>query len=145
MAQGERSEHFRRPHAVLGGEKSSRVAAQGDCPRRSPGTHPGLPRFPISKSSKMWVALCFCSIRGVDTGDIVAQERIPVEKGDSFMTLSWKGVIRIAQLQAAALGNLDQGQTLPRRKIISIPPGSEFDNPTFGQFLRYRLSQNLVR
>ena len=51
----------------------------------------------------MWVALCFCSIRGVDTGDIVAQERIPVEKGDSFMTLSWKGMIRIAQLQAAAL------------------------------------------
>jgi methionyl-tRNA formyltransferase len=92
----------------------------------------------------MWVALCFCSIRGVDTGDIVAQERIPVEKGDSFMTLSWKGMIRIAQLQAAALGNLDQGQSLPRRKIISIPPGSEFDSPTFGQFLRYRLSQNLV-
>jgi hypothetical protein len=61
------------------------------------------------------------------------------------MTLSWKGMIRIAQLQAQALSNLDQGQELDRRKITVIPPDSEFDNPTFGEFLRYRLRQQLVR
>ena len=75
----------------------------------------------------------------------MAQERIPVEKGDSFMTLSWKGMIRIAQLQTQVLENLDRGIELPRRKITVIPPGSEFDNPTFGEFVRYRLSQKLVR
>jgi methionyl-tRNA formyltransferase len=72
----------------------------------------------------MWVALCFCSIRGVDTGDIVAQERIPVEKGDSFMTLSWKGMIRIAQLQAAALGNPGPG-------TVAAAPRNHFDCPWF--------------
>jgi hypothetical protein len=54
-------------------------------------------------------------------------------------------MIRIAQLQAQALSNLDQGQELHRRKITVIPPDSEFDNPTFGEFLRYRLRQQLVR
>ena len=82
---------------------------------------------------------------GVDTGDIVARERIPVESGDSFMTLSWKGMIRIAELQAEVLNNLDRGKELPRRKISELPPDSEFDNPTLIQFVRYKLSQRMVR
>lgn len=119
------------------------------------GGHPGLTPDYRGSHAAFWAVYkrkvedVGCTVllidSGVDTGDIVAQERLPVEKGDSFMTLAWKGMIRIAQLQAQALANLDRGVDLPRRKIAAIPPDSEFDNPTLGQFLRYRLSQKLVR
>lgn len=119
------------------------------------GGHPGLTPDYRGSHAAFWAVYkrkvedvgctVFLIDSGVDTGDIVAQERLPVEKGDSFMTLAWKGMIRIAQLQAQALANLDRGVDLPRRKIAAIPPDSEFDNPTLGQFLRYRLSQKLVR
>ena len=119
------------------------------------GGHPGITPDYRGSHAAFWAVYnqkiedvgctVFLIDSGVDTGDIVAQERIPVEKGDSFMTLSWKGMIRIAQLQTQVLENLDRGIELPRRKITVIPPGSEFDNPTFGEFVRYRLSQKLVR
>ena len=119
------------------------------------GGHPGITPEYRGSHSAFWAiynqkpedvgCTVFLLDAGVDTGDVVAQERIAVEKGDSFMTLSWKGVMRIAQLQAEAIKNLDTGGELPRRKIVSIPEGSEFDNPTFGEFLRYRLRQSLVR
>jgi methionyl-tRNA formyltransferase len=119
------------------------------------GGHPGITPEYRGSHSAFWAVYknrpedvgctVFLLDSGVDTGDIVAQERIPVEKGDSFMTLSWKGVMRIAQLQAEAIKKLDSGEELPHRKIASIPERSEFDNPTFGEFLRYRLRQNLVR
>ncbi len=128
-----------------------------DLPRKGIvlGGHPGITPDYRGSHSAFWAiykqkpgdvgCTVFLIDSGVDTGDIVAQERIPVEKGDSFMTLSWKGMIRIAQLQAEVLNNLDQGRELPRRKITAIPPDSEFDNPTFGEFMRYRLRQRLVR
>jgi methionyl-tRNA formyltransferase len=119
------------------------------------GGHPGITPDYRGSHAAFWAVYrqkiedvgctVFLIDSGVDTGDIVTQERISVEKGDSFMTLSWKGMIRIAQLQAHMLNNLDGGIELPRQKIAVIPPDSEFDNPTFGEFLRYRLSQRLVR
>lgn len=119
------------------------------------GGHPGITPDYRGSHAPFWAVYkqkiedvgctVFLIDSGVDTGDIVAQERIPVEKGDSFMTLSWKGMIRIAQLQAQVLNNLDWGIEFSRHRIGAIPPGSEFDNPTLGQFLRYRISQNVVR
>jgi folate-dependent phosphoribosylglycinamide formyltransferase PurN len=127
-----------------------------DLPRKGIvlGGHPGLTPAYRGSHSAFW-AVYFqkpedvgCTVfmidSGVDTGDVVAQERIPVEKGDSFMTLSWKGMVRISQLQAEALKNLDAGVELPRRKV-SAQPNSEFDNPRLGEFLRYRMRQHLVR
>jgi hypothetical protein len=119
------------------------------------GGHPGITPDYRGSHSAFWAiykqkpedvgCTVFLIDSGVDTGDIVAQERIPVEKGDSFMTLSWKGMLRISQLQAQVLKKLDDGHALPQRKLGTIPPGSEFDNPTFTEFVRYRLRQQLVR
>ena len=118
------------------------------------GGHPGITPDYRGSHSAFWAiykqrpedvgCTVFLIDSGVDTGDIVAQESISVEKGDSFMTLSWKGMIRIAQLQAQVLKHLDDGGELPRRKV-STPLGSEFDNPTLGEFLRYRIRQQMVR
>jgi methionyl-tRNA formyltransferase len=118
------------------------------------GGHPGITPDYRGSHSAFWAiykqkpedvgCTVFLIDSGVDTGDVVAQERVPVEAGDSFMTLSWKGMIRIAQLQAMVLKGLDEGGELPRRKV-TVLPDSEFDNPTLGEFLRYRLRQQLVR
>lgn len=118
------------------------------------GGHPGItPRYRGSHSA-FW-ALYFgqpedvgCTVflvdAGVDTGDVVAQQRIPIEPGDSFMTLGWKGMIRIAELQAAVLRDLDRGIPLPR-KPVTPPPDSVFENPTFFELLRYWNSQHAAR
>jgi hypothetical protein len=118
------------------------------------GGHPGLTPAYRGSHSAFWAiylqkpedvgCTVFILDSGVDTGDVVAQERIPVEKGDSFRTLSWKGMIRIAELQAAALRQLDAGSALPRRPVTPALD-SEFDNPTLGEFLRYRMRQQFVR
>jgi len=70
------------------------------------GGHPGLIPDYRGSHAAFWAVYkrkvedggctVFLIDSGVDTGDIVAQERLPVEKGDSFMTLAWKGMIRIA-------------------------------------------------
>lgn len=118
------------------------------------GGHPGLTPAYRGAHSAFWAIFSnkpedvgctvFLIDEGVDTGEIVAQERIPVEDGDSFMTLAWKGMIRIAELQAEVLQKLEEGQELPRKKVVA-PPGSEFDNPTLGEYLRYRMRQQRVR
>jgi folate-dependent phosphoribosylglycinamide formyltransferase PurN len=118
------------------------------------GGHPGLTPAYRGSHSAFWAiysrkpedvgCTVFLVDGGVDTGDVVTQERLPVEKGDSFRTLSWKGMIRIAELQAEVLNRLDDGRQLPRRQIVASPE-SEFDNPTLGQFVRYRLRQSMVR
>jgi folate-dependent phosphoribosylglycinamide formyltransferase PurN len=118
------------------------------------GGHPGITPTYRGSHSAFWAVYSqkpedvgctvFLVDAGVDTGDVVAQERISVERGDSFITLSWKGMVRIAQLQAETLQRLDRGEDLPRRKVTA-PPASEFDNPTLGEFLRYRMRQQLVR
>jgi hypothetical protein len=118
------------------------------------GGHPGITPDYRGSHSAFWAVYfrkpedvgctAFLLDSGVDTGDVVAQARIPVEKGDSFVTLSWKGMIRIAELQAEALRNLDEGRELPRRKVTARP-GTEFDNPTIGEYFRYRTRQQLVR
>ena len=53
-------------------------------------------------------------------------------------------MIRIAEFQAKALRDLDHGREFSTTKVI-VPPGSEYDNPTLGEFVRYRLRQQCVR
>lgn len=118
------------------------------------GGHPGLTPYYRGSHSAFW-AVYFgkpqdvgCTVflldEGVDTGEIVVQERIPIAAGDSFVTLAWKGMKRIAELQAAVLSDLDQGIELPRKRLPA-PENSEFDNPTLGEFFQYCLRQRQVR
>lgn len=111
------------------------------------GGHPGLTPFYRGSHSAFWAiykgkpedvgCTVFVVDGGLDTGDIVAQRHVPVEPGDSFVTLGWKGMIQIAELQAAVLGDFDAGVDIPRRPVQTVPPDSEYDNPTLGEYLRY--------
>jgi hypothetical protein len=118
------------------------------------GGHPGITPNYRGSQSAFWAiyfgrqqdvgCTAFLLNEGVDTGDIVSQDRIPIDDDDSFVTLSWKGMKRTAELQAAAIADLDRGLPLNRRSV-AVPANSEFDNPRLGEFLRYRWRQQRVR
>jgi methionyl-tRNA formyltransferase len=111
------------------------------------GGHPGITPFYRGSHSAFWAiykgrlqdvgCTVFLLNDGLDTGDIVAQRRVPVEAADSFVTLGWKGMIQIAELQAAVLRDLDAGRDVTRRAIRVVPPDSEFDNPKIMQYFQY--------
>jgi len=118
------------------------------------GGHPGITPNYRGSHSAFW-AIYFgrqqdvgCTAlllnEGVDAGDIVAQDRIAITEDDSFVTLSWKGMKRTAELQASAIADLDRGLPLTGKRL-PVPANSEFDNPRLSEFLRYRWRQQRVR
>jgi folate-dependent phosphoribosylglycinamide formyltransferase PurN len=118
------------------------------------GGHPGITPYYRGSHSAFWAVYLgkprdvgctvFLVDDGMDTGEIVVQDRIAIQPGDSFVTLGWRGMKRIGELQAEALCRLDHGIALPRVRL-AVPENSEFDNPRLGEFLRYRLIQKAVR
>ena len=111
------------------------------------GGHPGITPDYRGTHSAFWAlykgkpedvgCTVFIVDKGVDTGDVVAQERLPIDPDDSFMTLAWKGMKRIAEMQADVLEAHDRGRPIPRRPVTP-PPGSQYDHPTLRQYLSYR-------
>jgi folate-dependent phosphoribosylglycinamide formyltransferase PurN len=119
------------------------------------GGHPGLtPKYRGSHSA-FWAIYnghpedVGCSIfwldGGVDTGDLIKQEKIKIEDGDSFVTLGWKGMIKEADMQAKVIREYQDGIAIPRIKYDSIPEDSYYDVPTLFEYLRYRKTQKGTR
>lgn len=111
------------------------------------GGHPGLtPRYRGSHSA-LWAierghpedvgCTVFLLDEGADTGVILRQEAIACRPGDTFVTLGWKGMRRIAELQAEVVRAIEAGDSLPDRKP-PVPPDSYFSNPSLHAYLRYR-------
>jgi methionyl-tRNA formyltransferase len=115
------------------------------------GGHPGLTPEYRGSHSAFWAIYngepekVGCSVfwldEGVDTGDLIVQEPIPIEPGDSYFTLGWKGMKRIAELQAKTVTDFDRGIPIRRKKHASIPAGSEYPVPTLLDYLKYRRRQ----
>lgn len=119
------------------------------------GGHPGItPKYRGSHSS-FWAIYkghpedVGCSIfwldGGVDTGDLIKQEKIPIEEGDSYVTLGWKGMIKAAEMQASVIREYDEGTPIPKMKHETIAEDSIFDVPTLFEYLQYRKIQKAVR
>lgn len=118
------------------------------------GGHPGITSSYRGSHAAFWAiyagkeqdvgCTAFLLTDDVDAGDIVAQERIPIEAGDSYITLSWKAMKRTAELQASVLADLDRGTPLPRQPVTTSI-NTVFDNPTLSEFVRYRWRQRQVR
>ena len=119
------------------------------------GGHPGLIPAYRGSHSGFWAVMnghpedVGCSIfwldGGADTGDLIKQERIPIENGDSYVSLGWKGMIREAEMQAETILNFEQGTAIPRIEHKSIPENSYYDIPTLFDYLKYRKKQKHVR
>lgn len=119
------------------------------------GGHPGLTPHYRGSHSAFWAVYggrpqdLACSIfwldGGYDTGDLIAQERLEIEPGDSYVSMAWKGMIRQAELQAEVILANDAGRPFPRVPHPSIPEGSYYDIPTLGEYLDYRKRQDILR
>jgi folate-dependent phosphoribosylglycinamide formyltransferase PurN len=119
------------------------------------GGHPGLTPCYRGSHSAFWALSngrpqdVGCSVFWLDAkldgGDLVAQERLPIEPDDSFVTLGWKGMIRLAEIQAQVLVDFDRGIEIPRAKHAQIPHGSEYHVPTLWEYAKYRRTQSAVR
>lgn len=119
------------------------------------GGHPGLtPKYRGAHSS-FWAIYnghpedvgwsIFWLTGSVDAGDLIKQERIKIEDGDSFVTLGWKGMIREAEMQAKGILDYEKGIEIPRCRHDSIPDDSYYDVPTLNEYLKYRKKQKIVR
>jgi folate-dependent phosphoribosylglycinamide formyltransferase PurN len=119
------------------------------------GGHPGITPFFRGSDSAFWAAYqgkfeevgwsVFWLDEGIDTGDLIYQERLAIEQGDSFMTLQGKGMIHEAEMQAKVILDYDNGIEIPRSKHKNIPENSDYSNPTILDYLHYRKRQSIVR
>lgn len=82
---------------------------------------------------------------GVDTGDILCQSTVPIEKGDSYFTLSWKGMIGIAENQAKIIRQIQNGIDPISRKVSEVDESTNYTHPTIFQYLKYCSIQKEVR
>lgn len=82
---------------------------------------------------------------GVDTGDVLYQSSIPIDKGDSFYTMSWKGMIGIAQNQARLIKEMEMGVEPKRKVSIIVDERTNYTHPTIFQYLKYKRIQKLLR
>jgi len=119
------------------------------------GGHPGVTPFYRGVHSTFWAIYnqdwgrIGCTIfhldGGVDTGDIINQRSLVIEKGDSFVTVGWKGMINQVEMMVQVINNYSQGIPIPRRKKLIIPDNSYYDFPTIQQYIKYRHKQNICR
>ena len=119
------------------------------------GGHPGITPNYRGSHSAFWAIynkepkMVGCSVfwldKGVDTGDLVIQESITPEPDDSYFSLGWRGMKRIAELQVRTIEEFDQGVEIPRIPHEKIPKGSEYPIPTLVEYVRYRSIQKQVR
>lgn len=119
------------------------------------GGHPGItPDFRGSHSS-FWALFhdqpeklgwtAFHLDKGVDTGDVIVQGRLSAEDGDSYMSLNWRGMKKIAVALAESIREYDRTGDISRLPHRQIPPNSEFGLPGIRQYLSYRRRQKVAR
>lgn len=119
------------------------------------GGHPGITPDYRGVHSPFWAIFngepekvgytVFWLDSGVDTGDILHQSTIPIEEGDSYFTLSWKGMIGIAENQARIIKEMEKGIEPTARKVGPVDESTNYTHPTIFQYLKYRRMQKKVR
>lgn len=82
---------------------------------------------------------------GVDTGDILHQSTVSIDKDDSYFTLSWKGMVGIAENQARIIKEMEAGLEPEARKLGEVDEKTNYTHPTIFQYLKYRKIQKGVR
>lgn|SRR5690606_27251114 len=119
------------------------------------GGHPGITPDYRGVHSPFWAVFndepekigytVFWLGSGVDTGDILHQESIKIEKDDSYFTLSWKGMIGIAENQAKIIKKMENGSMPIARKVRQVDEKTNYSHPTLFQYLKYRKKQKKLR
>ncbi len=119
------------------------------------GGHPGITQFYRGVHSPFWAVYkndldnigfsVFWVDSGVDTGDLIHQGKISPQSGDTYVSLSWRGMVEIASTIARTLKAVDQIDEIPRAKNQNIDENGIYYHPTIFQYIKYRLKQNKVK
>ena len=119
------------------------------------GGHPGLiPKYRGSHAA-FWAAYkgrfedLGCTVFRLgetpDVGPILRQERLSPDSRDSYVTMGWKSMKRIATLMAEVVREYEATGTICSQESVTIPPGSYYTIPTLREYWQYRRSQGLLR
>jgi methionyl-tRNA formyltransferase len=119
------------------------------------GGHPGITPFYRGSHSPFWAIYnkdyknigwtCFLVDKGVDTGPVVEQGHIVPSEGDTYMSLSWRGMVEIALSQVKAIKRYSTDGTITATPHKSIPCNSEYFVPRLSKQIRFWLIQKSVK
>ncbi len=119
------------------------------------GGHPGITPMYRGAHSPFWAIYnednknigwtCFLVDEGIDTGPVVEQGFILPSKEETYMSLSWKGMVEIALSQVRAIDSYSVNGKIFSKPHIFIPDSSEYFVPTLGQQIRFWMLQKQVK
>lgn len=117
------------------------------------GGHPGITQYYRGVHSPFWAIYnndinnlgysIFWVDSGVDSGDIIYQGKIEPNKGDSYVTLSWRGMKLIAENILSILSNINDTSDIISVANESLTEETIFYHPTLYQYIKYRLKQKI--
>lgn len=119
------------------------------------GGHPGLIQEYRGSNSAFWALYngfpdkvgysVFMLNSEIDAGELIEQNKIQIEDGDSHVTLGLKGMIEIAKSQARIINEFDITGHIPAQKYNRLSDDTIYDVPTLSQYLQYASKQNKAR
>ncbi|MDA8564733.1 formyltransferase family protein [Schleiferiaceae bacterium] len=112
------------------------------------GAHPGITEYYRGVHSPFWAIInndlenvgftIFWVDKGVDSGDIIFQGKIPFTQDDTYMTISWRGMFLIAKSMVDILQSINDPRDIPRKKNKNLVSSTIYYHPTIIDFVKYR-------
>ena len=119
------------------------------------GGHPGITPFYRGSHSPFWAIYnndlkkigwtSFILDSGVDTGPIIEQGVLKPNASETYMSLSWRGMVKIASSQADTIELFEKTGKVTSKTYKEIPQNSEYYLPTLKEQIIYWIKQNSVR
>lgn len=113
------------------------------------GGHPGITQYYRGIHSPFWAIYrndfenigysIFWVDAGTDSGDLIFQGKITPEKEDSYITLSWKGMIAIADNIHKILNETESIEQIPKIMNTNVSKDTIYNHPTIINYLIYRM------
>lgn len=119
------------------------------------GGHPGITPLYRGAHSPFWAIYnneknnigysIFHVDEGVDTGDLIFQEKLSVSEDETYMSISWRGMKKIAKKQVEVLEKYERERKILKKKHHKIIKESEYPVPGLSHYIRYLYIQKDVK
>lgn len=116
------------------------------------GGHPGITQKYRGVHSSFWAILnndyenigytIFWVDAGVDTGDIIFQAKLKPKKGDTYTSISWRGMNNIALNLVKLIKEINCIEEINSKKNHNIVNSSLYYHPTVFNYIKYRIIQS---
>ncbi|MGK0137517.1 MAG: methionyl-tRNA formyltransferase [Algoriphagus sp.] len=112
------------------------------------GAHPGMTQYFRGVHSPFWALYhgevnklgytIFWVDKGVDSGDIICQGKIIPVKGDSYVSLSWKGMKAVSNDLVKILSMVSKCEEIKSEPNDQLSDDTIFYHPTVFDYIKYR-------